>query len=109
MGGTSYERPHSGKVSHENFLANPGAGCYIMVAGTDDSGDGQIYIYVGEKTNSDNPVEAVGLIVVFLLNPLLTGVSFAFSDVVVVSMMGLICFVPFILFLRGTLSAGRSA
>ncbi len=61
MDSTSYELPRLGKFSHEHSVANPDAGRYTVVAGTDDSGTGQIYIYVGEKTRSDNPVEAAGL------------------------------------------------
>jgi hypothetical protein len=43
----------------------------------------------------------IGLIAVLLLQPLLTGAPFQPVDTVVVTAMGLICFVPFGLFLRG--------
>jgi hypothetical protein len=45
----------------------------------------------------------IGLIVFLLLQPLLTGATFALVDTVVVSVLGLFCFVPFVLFLRGVL------
>jgi len=61
MDGTSYELPHLGKFSWENALANPATGISTIVAGTDDSGGGQVYFYVGTKTSSSNPVEAAGL------------------------------------------------
>jgi len=38
---------------------------------------------------------------------LLTTAPFALADVVVVSVMGLICFVPFGLFVRGVVSKGK--
>jgi hypothetical protein len=46
----------------------------------------------------------VGLIAFLLLQPLLTAAAFAPVDVVVTLILGLICFVPFGLFLRGVLS-----
>lgn len=48
----------------------------------------------------------IGLIVFLLLQPILTNVPFALVDVVVVFVMGLVCFIPFGLFLRGVLSKG---
>ena len=50
----------------------------------------------------------IGLILVLLLQPLLTGAPFALVDVVVILVLGLICFVPFGLFVRGVVSARRS-
>jgi hypothetical protein len=46
----------------------------------------------------------IGLLVFFLLQPLLAGVTFPVSDFIVIFVMGLICFVPFGLFVRGVLS-----
>ena len=51
----------------------------------------------------------IGLIIFLLLQPLLTTAPFALVDVVVVFIMGLICFIPFGLFLRGVLSGGKSS
>jgi hypothetical protein len=48
----------------------------------------------------------VGLILFMLLQPLLTTASFAAIDVLIVSAMGLICFVPFGLFIRGVVRSG---
>jgi len=45
----------------------------------------------------------VALIVFLLVQPFLTAASFAVADVIVVFVMGLICFVPFALFVRGAL------
>jgi hypothetical protein len=42
----------------------------------------------------------IGLIVFLLLQPFLTGAPFAFASVVVVFVMGLLCFIPFALFAR---------
>ena len=43
----------------------------------------------------------IALIVFLLLQPLLTNTPFALGDVAVVAIMGMVCFVPFILFARG--------
>jgi hypothetical protein len=51
----------------------------------------------------------IGLIVFLLLQPLLTTAPFALVDVVVVFVMGLICFIPLILFVRGAVSAHSSS
>ncbi|MFN8527380.1 MAG: hypothetical protein U0670_02070 [Anaerolineae bacterium] len=54
----------------------------------------------------------VGLIVVLMLQPLLFALPFPTADVIVIASMGLVCFVPFGLVLRGMLSiptARRSA
>ena len=61
MDGTSYELPRLGKFAWENSVANPEAGPFTVVAGTDDGTGGQVYFYVGTKTNSSNPIEAAGL------------------------------------------------
>ncbi len=45
----------------------------------------------------------VGLIVFLLIQPLITNADFAFVDVLVISLMGLICFIPFGLFVRGVM------
>lgn len=59
--GRSYDLPWLGRYSWENAVAKPGTGAKTVVAGLDDSGNGQVYFYVGEKTNAANPVEAAGL------------------------------------------------
>jgi hypothetical protein len=59
--GTSYELASLGKFSWENSVANPAPGKATVVAGTDDSTPGQVYIYVGEKKASGNPAEKAGL------------------------------------------------
>jgi len=43
----------------------------------------------------------IGLIAVLMLQPFITNVQFVLVDVVVVFVMGMICFIPFILFVRG--------
>jgi hypothetical protein len=49
----------------------------------------------------------IGLIVVLLLQPLLTAAPFVLTDVIVVLIMGMICFVPFALFVRGVVSTRK--
>jgi hypothetical protein len=50
----------------------------------------------------------VGLIILLILQPYLTAAPFALLDVVVTFVLGLICFVPLALFIRGVVS-GRSS
>ncbi|WP_324669971.1 alkaline phosphatase PhoX [Geochorda subterranea] len=60
--GISYELPWLGKLSFENVVAHPAAGARTIVVGVDDSPGGQVYVYVGEKRASGNPVEKAGLV-----------------------------------------------
>lgn len=46
----------------------------------------------------------IGLIIFMLLQPVLTSTPTAVVDVVVVFVMGLVCFVPFVLFVRGVMA-----
>jgi hypothetical protein len=48
----------------------------------------------------------IGLIAVLLLRPLISGAPFLPVDILVVFAMGLVCFVPLALFLRGVGSKG---
>jgi hypothetical protein len=59
--GTTYELPHLGKFSAENLVASPTPQDKTIVAGMDDSTPGQVYIYVGTKTNSGTEVDKAGL------------------------------------------------
>jgi len=47
----------------------------------------------------------IGLIILMLIQPLLTAASFPLIDIVVVFLMGMVCFIPFVLFLRGAQKA----
>lgn len=59
--GTSYELPFLGKFSWENALASPFTGTKTVVAGTDDTTPGQVYFYIGTKTNSGTEIDKAGL------------------------------------------------
>jgi hypothetical protein len=62
LDGTTYELPALGKAAWENQVANEFTGDKTVVVGTDDSGGlGQVYVYVGDKRSSGNPVEKAGL------------------------------------------------
>ena len=58
---TAYELPKLGKLSWENAVANPFSGDKTVVIGTDDTTPGQVYVYVGDKTDTGNAVERAGL------------------------------------------------
>ena len=59
--GTTYELPYLGKFSWENAVASTASGNNTVVAGTDDGTDGQVYFYVGTKTNAGNEMDKAGL------------------------------------------------
>ena len=67
--GKMYELPHLGKNSWENALArssygvSPGAANLLQtaVALTDDSTPGEVFLYLGTKTNTGNAVQKAGL------------------------------------------------
>ena len=59
--GTAYELAYTGLYSWENALSNPFAQRQTINIGTDDSGGGQLYVYVGEKQDTGNAVERAGL------------------------------------------------
>jgi hypothetical protein len=50
----------------------------------------------------------IGLIIIVLLLPFITNAPFALVDVVVILIMGLVCFIPFGLFARGVVSVQSS-
>lgn len=60
--GVAYELPHFGKAAWENAVANPHSGHKTVVIALDDSAGGQVYVYVGEKHDTGNPVERAGLV-----------------------------------------------
>jgi hypothetical protein len=49
----------------------------------------------------------IALIVFLLLQPILTNAPFALVDVIVIFIMGLVCFIPFALFMRGVITDDR--
>ncbi|MFN8367816.1 MAG: choice-of-anchor D domain-containing protein [Candidatus Kapaibacterium sp.] len=59
--GTSYELPHLGKFSAENVVACPVSSDKTIVAGMDDSSPGQVYFYIGTKTNFGTEIDKAGL------------------------------------------------
>jgi len=67
--GKMYELPHLGKNSWENALARssygatPGAANLLQtaVALTDDSTPGEVFLYLGTKTNTGNAIQKAGL------------------------------------------------
>jgi len=59
---STYELPALGKFSWENSVASPFGQQKTVVIGTDDSTvNGQVYVYVGNKTAAGNDIERAGL------------------------------------------------
>ncbi|HEX8235005.1 MAG TPA: alkaline phosphatase PhoX [Abditibacteriaceae bacterium] len=61
LDGYTYELPRLGKMSFENVVPHPASGTKTVVVTTDDSTPGQVYVYVGDKTNTGSPVDRAGL------------------------------------------------
>jgi hypothetical protein len=60
--GKVYELASLGNLSFENVVANPLAQEKTVVVSLDDtSNNGQVYVYVGTKSNSGNAIEQAGL------------------------------------------------
>ncbi len=59
--GKSYELPYLGKFSWENSVASPKRSDTTVVIGLDDATPGQVYVYVGTKTNTGTEIEKAGL------------------------------------------------
>ncbi|KAL2632951.1 hypothetical protein R1flu_004430 [Riccia fluitans] len=63
--GTSYELPYMGQAGWENVsphtVLNGPNGDKTIVIGTDDGGHNRVFVYVGDKKASGNPVEKAGL------------------------------------------------
>ncbi len=60
--GVSYQLPYLGRFSWENVVASPASGNKTVVAGTDDATtNGQVYFYIGTKTNSGTEIDKAGL------------------------------------------------
>ncbi|MCI0584268.1 MAG: DUF839 domain-containing protein, partial [Chloroflexi bacterium] len=72
LNGKSYELARLGRLSWENSVASPASGVATVVVGLDDSTPGQVYVYVGQKTNAGSPIDRAGL-----TNGSLYGVSVA--------------------------------
>jgi hypothetical protein len=59
--GNAYELPALGKFAWESSVAKPGYGANTAVVGLDDGTGGQVYVYIGEKSDQGNAVEKAGL------------------------------------------------
>ena len=58
---TAWELPVHGDYSWENSVASPFPQTKTIVIGTDDSTPGNVYVYVGTKTDTGNDIERAGL------------------------------------------------
>lgn len=57
----AYELPWMGNFSYENAVASADSGAKTVVISLDDSGGGQLYVYVGDKQATGNAIERAGL------------------------------------------------
>jgi|GEM_PF-922421 len=63
LDGQSYELPKLGRMSFENVVANPATGVTTLIGEDDDTSSpgGEVYFYIGTKTNTGSPVDRAGL------------------------------------------------
>lgn len=59
--GVTYQLPHLGRYSYENAVVSPYPQDKTIVIGLDDATPGQVYVYVGNKSNTGNTIEKAGL------------------------------------------------
>jgi len=59
--GISYELPYLGKFSWENSVASPYEQDRTVVIGMDDTTPGQLYVYLGEKSEQGSEIQKAGL------------------------------------------------
>lgn len=59
--GMSYELPYLGKFSWENSVASAYESNKTIVIGMDDATPGQVYVYIGTKTNTGTDIDKAGL------------------------------------------------
>ena len=59
--GRVYHLPDLGQLAYENVVPNPASGDTTITVGLDDVQGGQVYVYVGQKSSTGNPVERAGL------------------------------------------------
>jgi hypothetical protein len=77
MDGRSWRLPWLGRMSYENAVAHPDTGDTTIVVGLDDSGDGQVYVYVGTKdTTGGTAADRAGLTGGSLYGIKVTGFAF---------------------------------
>lgn len=57
----AYELPRLGHMSWENSIASPFAQKKTIVVGLDDSGDGNLFVYVGDKQQTGSVIDRAGL------------------------------------------------
>ena len=60
--GSTYHLEHLGYGAFENVLANPFEQPLTLVALTEDTADGGVYFYIGQKRTAGNGVERAGLV-----------------------------------------------
>lgn len=81
--GTSYQLPYLGRFSWENALASPVAQDKTIVVGLDDSSPGQVYVYIGNKTNTGLDIDKAGLTGGTLYGVAVTGMPVETSTMVI--------------------------
>lgn len=59
--GTSYHLPHFGYAAFENVLLSPTEQDATVAIMLDDASNGEVYVYVGQKTAAGSEVERAGL------------------------------------------------
>ena len=77
--GTTWELPRLGKFSWENSVASPYSSDKTIVGGMDDATPGQVYFYIGTKTNTGTEIDRAGLTNGKLFGVAVTGLALEVS------------------------------
>lgn len=51
----------------------------------------------------------VGLILFMLIQPILTDEAFSLMDIIIITVMGMVCAIPFVVFIRGVMASSKQA
>lgn len=81
--GMSYQLPDLGRFSWENAVASPVSQDKTIVVGLDDSSPGQVYVYIGNKTNTGLDIDKAGLTGGTLYGVAVTGMPVETSTMVI--------------------------
>jgi len=80
--GNAYHLEHMGFAAFENVVANPVEQTATVVALLDDASNGELYFYVGQKTNVGNEIERAGLVDGDLYALAVVGKPYELDDVI---------------------------
>jgi hypothetical protein len=85
--GTAFHLPHIGYLAFENIVACPFEQDLTIAMAMDDSSNGEVYVYVGTKTNAGNDVTRAGFVGGTLYALAVEGKPYEVDDIVQLNLM----------------------